>query len=191
MKRAVVTIEGVSPLLMNPMNEETLMGILTGTSVKVPRDLTPVQICERKLYKGENGELGIPAVNLFSSLAEAGRKVKNGKTQISTATSTTLPSFLEIEELFLPFSAEAGWVPDLRRGVSNSGANKVAVAIVRPRFDLWELKITIGIDDTVVDESVVRELFRIAGTSVGLCDFRPAKKGQFGRFTVSDWKSLD
>lgn len=191
MKRAVVTIEGISPLLMNPMSEETLMGILTGTSARVPKDRTPQQICETKLYKGPNDELGIPAINLFSALAEAGRKVKNGKAQISTATSTTLPSFLDLEELFLPFTAEAGWVPDLRRGVSNSGANKVAVAIVRPRFDLWELKVTIGFDDTVVDESIVRELFRVAGTSIGLCDFRPAKKGQFGRFTVTDWKLLD
>jgi hypothetical protein len=155
------------------------------------RDISAHDEAAGKLYKSPEGELGIPALNLFASLIEAGRKVKNGKSQISTATSTTLPSFLEIEEFFLPFTASSDWVPDMRRGVSNSGTTKVAVAIVRPRFDIWELKATAVIDDDVIDESIIREVFRVAGTGVGLCDFRPAKKGPFGRFKVTDWKPLD
>ena len=191
MIRVSVTLAGITPMLQNPMTDEQLEAIRTKRPANRARDISAHDEAAAKLYKGPDGEPGVPALNLYASLIEAGRKVKNGRYAISTATSTTLPSFLEIEEFFLPFTACSDWVPDMRRGVSNSGTTKAAVAIVRPRFDAWELKATAVIDEEVIDESMVREVFRVAGTSVGLCDFRPAKKGPFGRFSVPDWKKLD
>lgn len=39
----------------------------------------------------------------------------------------------------------------------------------------------------MLDAAIVRELFDIAGSKIGLGDFRPDRRGPFGRFTVTMW----
>lgn len=185
--RVCATLGSISPLLMNPMTDEVLEGIRTKTSPPKRTDWTREEEASTKLYR-DNGSIGIPSLNLFACLVEAGRLVKvNGK-QISTASSTTLPSFLSIEEFFLPFKGNPKWVADLRRGTNEKGQ---AVPIVRPRFDNWKIDATLEIDEKEVNEDTVRTLMDIAGKKVGLCDFRPNKKGPFGRFMLTSWVQLD
>ena len=77
MIRVRLTLQGLPPgLLLNPMSEETLDELWTGvrdTSMKGV--LTPKQAAERKLYTVD-GRVGLPQLNLFSCLAEAGRFIK-------------------------------------------------------------------------------------------------------------------
>jgi hypothetical protein len=42
-------------------------------------------------------------------------------------------------------------------------------------------------DDTLLSEKEVREILDNAGRRVGLLDFRPERKGPFGRFMVTAW----
>jgi hypothetical protein len=172
---------------MNPLTDEVLEGIRTKTSPPRRTDWSREEEAETKLYR-EDGRIGLPSLNLFASLAEAGRLLKAGKRQISTANSTILPSFLTIEGFFLPFKGDPTWVADMRRGTNEKSQ---AVPIVRPRFDSWEFDVTIEIDETEVNEDTVRQLVEIAGKKIGLCDFRPNKKGPFGRFKVAAWVKLD
>jgi len=58
----------------------------------------------------------------------------------------------------------------------------------RPCFDEWEFDCEIDYDETVMTENQLRKIVDDAGNRVGLCDFRPAKKGPFGRFMVTAWK---
>ena len=118
MIRVHAVCQGVSPLLMNPMDEATLDSLITGVRLPKVKDRPFEEMAEEKIYRGDDGTIGIPAVNLFACLVEAGRRVKLGKTQISTKESTILPSFLTIEEFFLPFIDDPEWVVDKRRGVS-------------------------------------------------------------------------
>jgi hypothetical protein len=39
----------------------------------------------------------------------------------------------------------------------------------------------------IVDETRVRRIIDDAGSRVGLLDFRPERKGPFGRFVVTSW----
>ena len=43
----------------------------------------------------------------------------------------------------------------------------------------------------IIREEMVRALIATAGSRIGLCDFRPEKKGPFGRFMVKDWQRVD
>lgn len=56
---------------------------------------------------------------------------------------------------------------------------------VRPRFNAWEVRGSVHVVAPELTESVVRQLFDLAGR-VGICDWRPGCKtpGPFGMFTA-------
>jgi hypothetical protein len=174
---------------MNPATDEILEQLRTKVSPPKRRDITRKEEAEGKLYRDGDGAIGIPAQNLFASFVEAGRSVRLAARQnISTKESSMLPSFLSIEEIFLPFKGNPTWVPDARRGKNPNGGEMVC--LIRPRFDSWEFDATIDFDEKEIAEETVRELIKKAGSRVGLCDFRPSRRGPFGRFTIASWVNL-
>lgn len=60
----------------------------------------------------------------------------------------------------------------------------------RPRFDQWVISGTLGFDERLVDAALVRTCLDEAGMYVGIADFRPQKKGPYGRFTVTRWEPV-
>ena len=67
-------------------------------------------------------------------------------------------------------------------------ATKGRVMRHRPRLDSWKLKFQIEFDDTLVTEKQVRQIVDDSGRLVGLLDFRPEKRGPYGRFVVTHWR---
>ncbi len=193
MVKVRVVLEGMTPLLLNPMTEEKLQGLYnpkgsSGTKPLVP--LTPQEVAEKKVPRNTVGQAGIPSLYLFSCLVEGGRLVKmDARRAMSTKDSSLVPSFLSIEAEFLPFADQkAEYVVDMRRGVLDNAGKKVPVPIVRPRFDKWSFEATLLIDENEVAVERVRQLVEKSGKAVGLGDFRPAKRGPFGRFRIATWE---
>ena len=60
----------------------------------------------------------------------------------------------------------------------------------RAMFNDWELSFSLTLDTEVITPKMLRQIVDIAGKRIGLGDFRPQTKGQFGRFVVTDWKEL-
>lgn len=185
---------GISPLLMNCMSQDVLLGMRdkSGKKAKAATTvLTPAEEAEKKLYLDTAGYPHLPVENLFATLKGAGRQVRlDGKRQISTAKSTILPSLMTIDTVSLPIMLSkeprrATWEADVKRGVNPNGGE--AVVIVRPRFDDWSVAVEVTVFVNEITESAIRRLFDIAGSSVGLCDFRPARGGTYGRFRVDEW----
>jgi hypothetical protein len=52
----------------------------------------------------------------------------------------------------------------------------------RPRFDNWSAKFVLEIDDELMTLETAHELLNKGGKSQGIGDFRPNKRGPFGRF---------
>jgi hypothetical protein len=67
-------------------------------------------------------------------------------------------------------------------------ATKGRVMRFRPRLDEWKVTFDIEFDSNLLKESELRRVVDDTGSRVGLLDFRPEKKGPFGRFMVIDWK---
>lgn len=180
-------------MLMNPKTAEILETLYTGKrSTSLKGETPPHEAAAKKLYVNDDGQIGIPADNLFACLAEAGRMVKyDGRRSISTASSSLLAGLIEFENDFLPFNEGAEWKTSMMGGNLKQGANKTAVAIVRPRFPRWGLTFTMTIDDRFVKEKIIRQLFDVAGNFVGLGDFRPGCKGRWGRFKVAKWEVIE
>lgn len=179
-------------ILMNPMTDD-LLDELAGVKSKAVSDKdTSLEARAAKKVIRENGKVGLPVTYILAALINAGRSVKKGKDKISTATSTTLYEFLEIVDPFLAFDDQnIQHVVDKRRGVLNNAGKSVAVAIIRPLFKQWSVTFTIVIDTAITSESVTKELFEVAGSKVGVGDFRPWKKGPFGMFSVTGWEIIE
>jgi len=194
-----VACKGIAPLLMNPMGEAKLEGLRTGIHPPREEGLSREDEASMKIYPDPEGKgrFGIPSENLMSCLIRAGQfvpnKVAGQKGNISTADSTALFSFFDIYTgEFMPFhdqEAASQWTADMRRGQLKTTGRKVAVPIVRPKFEGWSFEVEFGLDLALCAEKTIRQLFLVAGRRIGLCDFRPDRKGRFGRFIVDLWES--
>jgi hypothetical protein len=76
----------------------------------------------------------------------------------------------------------------MHKGKNPNGGE--AVCIVRPMFELWAITFTVLMDIEELAEDTFLRLFTLAGTRIGLGDFRPQCKGTFGKFAVIRWDKL-
>lgn len=214
-KQLHVKFRGVSPILMNPMTEAQLLNLHDSKAYPAvdTKGKKPVEVAAMRLYRNEEGRIGIPATNLFAAIISAGTgfmdpSVKGGKSKLSTQEKSVIPSFLFLETTFCvftnipkPFDPKNGlnlddtlgktnpFATDMRRGVNRT--TKGATAIIRPRIDRWEFEADFSFDASACTQELLRELFGAAGKRCGLGDFRPARKGPFGRFEIAEWVVKD
>jgi hypothetical protein len=195
-KTIQITLQGIagSPLLMNPMTRQQLEAMRLRQREPKNTEKTIEQEAGEKIYRDHDSKMGIPRVNLFACLCEAGRQISfKGKTNLSTATSTFLPMIIRFEEgvRFFPFKdQETPWVADVVKGTNPNGGE--AVAIVRPAFEDWSIEFKLEVDEsTGVTDRTIFKLFKLAGAGIGLCDHRPNRKGEAGTFKVTAWKTID
>jgi hypothetical protein len=197
LQRIEIDIEGVSPLLMNRLTAEELEGlrIKNRQTVKAnPPKEAREQAKPRVYTRQDTGEPYIPTENFMSCLIAAGVFVKlDAKRQLTNAKSSLIPGLMTIDQTHLdlvnPLSGKtATWEVDIRQGRNPNGGE--AVCLVRPRFDLWGFKVEAQLDTQQFDEQRFRDLVDMAGSRVGLGDFRPSRKGIYGRFKVVHWTRL-
>lgn len=191
MKHVEVTVRGVTPLLMNRMTDEQLLALHTKEKRKFTAPKEPRDAAALKVYQTRDGRPYLPTENFMASLIAAGVYIKlDGKRQMSTAKSTLLPGFLTVEDPYLPLLDGDGkataWEVDMRQGRNPNGGE--AVCVVRPRFDTWVFSASLLVDGDSIAETVIRELVDIAGSRIGLGDFRPQRRGIFGKFKVIEWR---
>lgn len=190
-----VTIEGLSPLLMNRFPDGDPSG-KNRPSIGGEKG-TPREQAEPKLYALPGGRLYIPGPNLFAAIIAAGSFMKVGKRQLTTMKTSLIPGGVAVVEPECPLESKngKGWAPtqewevDSRPVVIPSTGGRIICH--RPRLDTWRVKLTLDVDTSEFDERTVRDLVDIAGRKIGLLDFRPARKGPFGRFVVVAWERLE
>lgn len=188
MQHINVRVEGVTPLLMNRMSEAQLLRI--HRRLKAPKsknnEVLPRDEALEKLHTTGKGVPCVPAEMLLAALVEAGRYVRlDGKRQLSTAKSSLVPGVLTILTARMPI-APGDWEVDIRQGRNPNGGE--GVCLIRPRFDAWAFDAEFVFDAEAIGEKQTRELWDIALSRVGLGDFRPARKGPFGRSIVKCWE---
>lgn len=191
--------QGGSPLLLDAMAPDMIVDVLIRGERKPPdRTASLRDMATKKIYfdptdpEGKKQALGFPTMNLYACLAEAARGIKVGRGGISTADSTKLFAFLEIDREFLRFADDTPWVHDVRRGMQKAGSGPgTAVGIVRPKFKEWktEFVMTLKLHELGgLTERHVFDMFLLAGSAIGLCSFRGGCRGPFGKFQLIKWK---
>lgn len=168
-------IKGISPLLMHsyPMNP-----------VKAIEKKSIEEQAEYAAYRSPKGELYIPGMALQRSFVGAATYSK-GKGKATLQKPVAACVIISPEWCVL---SNQDYTIDARPVVI--AATKGRIVRYRPRFDQWAVSFQIEFDDELLKESELRQVVDDAGTRVGLLDFRPERKGPFGRYMVVGWKSL-
>ena len=181
MKKINVTIKGVTPFLYNRFLDRD---IDTGGSKRRTGALEKPKL-EDKLYMLPNGIPYIPAIYLRNALVEAGKQFKitgKGKSTYSKMIGATVditPECIENKNKFIEYRVAA--VNPMTKG---------RMMVSRPRMDIWGCSFEIILNDDSIPESVMKEVLEHAGKYVGIGDWRPDKKGIFGKFMVTEFKEV-
>lgn len=186
MKSISIDIDGTTPLLCNKFTDAAQMQSSSGTRSGIVGDRgSPREIAESKLYVGNDGREMIPAPNLFRAIIDGGKFFKAGKSLITTQKSSLIPACVSIEEIELPIQHMEPWTVDTRAVRIPSTGGRILSH--RPSFHDWKLSFTVTLDDSMMTAKLLREIIDAAGSRIGLGDFRPACKGPFGKFVVTQW----
>lgn len=167
---AEVTLKGLSPLLMHsfPM-----------VPVEAIEKKTPQEQAELSTYRTPDKQLYIPGVNIQRAFVSAATYSKGkGRGNLSRPAAACLmvnPEYVIIDP--------QTFTVDSRPVVI--AATKGRILRHRPRFDKWEIKFQVCWDDLLLKESEVKRIIEDACSRVGFLDFRPEKKGPFGRAMVT------
>lgn len=179
MKKYEIEIKGITPLLMNKPQE-------LGFDVQwVEKHATQDWEKEalQKLYIDADGTIYQPANHLEQTMIEAGKKIRV-KGQGKATYSKLFGSMLIIEPDAIPHMNQKY---EIHKGLVVIPSTKGRIMRYRPMFKEWGLKFSMLAEEEIA-ASVIKEALEIAGKYSGLGDWRPAKKGKFGKFQVVSFK---
>ena len=185
MKTYKATIQGTTPLLMNRPNQLEI----SDKSKDVKREnRTSKEMAEDKLYKDANGKIYIPATHIQGSLIGAGKQKKMGGKGSAKATYSKVVGYAVQINPFEILHKKTKWdvFSILAVNPTTHGRNPLH----RPILKEWEADFEVSFDEDQIEPSVLKEIFDIAGKFVGIGDWRPEKKGPYGKFQLVSWKEV-
>lgn len=171
-KVVVAAIEGISPLLMHAF------------------PMVPIEAIDKKsveeqaalaAYRDPDGALYVPGIAVQRCLIGAATyskgKGRGSLQKVVAACVMVTPERIPMTPQEYTIDSRPVVVP----------ATKGRIVRHRPRFDRWTLTFEVEYDDTLLTMAQLRRVVDDAGSRVGLLDFRPERKGPFGRFIVVGW----
>ncbi len=167
------TITGLSPLLMHAFPRVPIEAI-EKKSIEEQAELAAYRDPETR-------ELYVPGINVQRGIVAAAAYSK-GKGRGSLQRAAAACVLVSPERIGLGVT---DYTIDTRPIVVP--ATKGRVLRHRPRLDAWRLTFEIEYDPTLLKPEEVRRILDDMGSRVGVLDFRPEKKGPFGRFMVTEW----
>jgi hypothetical protein len=183
-----VTIEGTTPLLCNRFTDAAAQAATSGNrpAAAAGDKGTPREQAEQKLYTGHDGKPMIPQPNLFRCIIDAGTFFKAGKSKVTTQKNSLIPACIEIHGIEIPIQHKEPWDVDCRAvRIPSTGGR---ILCYRPSFNDWRLSFTVEVDTDLMGVKLARQIIDAAGKRIGLGDFRPDRKGPFGKFVVVEWR---
>lgn len=173
-----------APLIMHngqmadPMNKWSI-ALKKITSKKVKTDADHEEIARIKflasLYLSPDGPI-LPSYVIEATLINAAKKTKEGQTAKSAFFCPTHAT-LEYDG---PRDANSLWADEQFRFFALVVVNRARVPNMRPVFNNWTCTVEVSVENTLANPSRVDEWMNVAGTQVGMCDWRP----RYGRFTA-------
>lgn len=179
MEKIKVTIEGTTQILFNRFRDVEI----EGKSKKRTGAMAEHEI-EDKLYLDEKKKPQLPAVYIKNAITEAAKQFKivgKGKSTYSKIVASTV----DIEPFYINLEAKDYGV--FRISAVNP-MTKGRMMTERPKFEKWKASFQIILNDPAVPISVINEILEHAGKYVGVGDWRPEKKGIFGKFMIAEFK---
>lgn len=182
------TIIGTSPMVQHKWSSKAIKMIRDKKTkdsgkTKNREKCVPEQEMQDATYLTVDGEYAIPAMAFKNSLITAAHKdIGVEKTMLR-------------KSLFIKCSDANGCLPiDCEPPIMREDMVRVGVGSAdlrwRPEFTEWACEITVIIDADNLPVEHLINLVNRAGFGVGLCEMRPEKGKDFGRFEVDATKTV-
>ena len=173
-------IRGTSPLIMHAWDQkakELMRDTHAGNKTKDRRVRNPENEAKEATYRTIDGDIGIPGMAFKSALITAAHKnIGVEKTMVRKAIFLVT---LDPNKV-LPIESDP---PVVREDCVRVGMGSADLRY-RPEFSQWTCQITLEVDSQYLQEGDVLALVDRAGFGVGICEWRPEKGGEYGRFEV-------
>lgn len=189
MKNFIVNVKGKTPYMQHRMDDSKLVDWEKNRKLIIERpEVSEEDVirAEYHCYRNNEGKCFIPSEHLRSSFINAGALVKSkvGNSRKSMKNIVAGMFFVEPEEILLPDYD----VIDKRSAVNRNV--KARVITIRPRWNNWEAKFTLLIDNDTITIETLKEIIVNAGNCIGIGSFRPTNNGMFGRFDLVNIKEI-
>lgn len=174
-------IRGTSPLIMHKWSEKALREMREkqqeGKKTKARELRKPEEEAKQATYTTDDGEIGIPGMAFKASLVNAAHKdIGIEKTLVRKALFLVTDDSNKV----LPITCSE---PIVREDCVRVGMGSADLRY-RPEFRDWSCVIRLEVDSELLQERDVLALVDRAGFGVGLCEWRPEKGGEFGRYEI-------
>jgi hypothetical protein len=175
-------IRGTSPIIMHQWSEKAKSMMRdkqqAGKKTRERELRKPEDEAEAATYRTESGDVGIPAMAFKSSILTAAHKdIGIEKTLVRKAL------FLICKDPGLVIAFSECDEPIVREDMVRVGMGAADLRY-RPEFRNWKCVVELEIDAELLQAGDVLALIGRAGFGVGLCEWRPEKGGEFGRYEV-------
>ncbi len=181
-----ITVEGVSPLLINRFKEQDE---IPATTKKGKKDYgTPREQAEATAYADEDTKkLWIPCSWITGSIATVASdyKLKNSKKSVKSVSGGAV---VPCEEKI--YFTEGYVKEDVEIDSRPAVVNRARIMRHRARLEKWSLNFQLELDDEIIPEDDLNQILTDAGRRAGLGDYRPPKGGPFGRYKITSWKKI-
>lgn len=172
-----VEVQGVPPgLLMN-----SAKSMLLQAKTKKRGDIPGIEEdAESRTYRMEDETLFIPSAAFYGALINSSTVYRVGKKSATSLVAGTVRVWPD--EISL---GTKKYEIDLRPVV----VQRSRIVRARPWLKKWSARFQIIYDKTYgINADLLKKMFTEAGKRIGILDFRPQHRGQFGRFIVTGWK---
>ena len=184
-KTVMIRIEGTTPLISHQWSQKALeqMRSKKAGQKKKNREATdPKAEFEGAAYRLTDGRYGIPATGIKNAIASAAHKDMG-----LARTILRKGLFIHSDETPSgghPLVAVQCPEPVMREDVVRVGQGSADLRY-RPEMWPWAIDLKITFDTEWLTLETIVGLMQRAGFGIGLCEWRPERGGEFGRFEVS------
>lgn len=187
-ERVKVTLEGVTPLLVNALSDEAKGGITgSGAGKKGNARTKPVLTLEQKfanaIHVFDKKSHGFPAASIKKALISAVRILNETGNQVVTQ--------LAFKSMVSVYPCDGHpWLMKLQyESVKRADAwamlkGKTPIPVARPCYTGWSCNCVLEYDSDLIEREAVLNLLARAGAQVGIGAWRPESNGNNGMFNI-------
>jgi hypothetical protein len=182
MKLINVEIRGITPLLIHRFGEEAETSRPARNVMVQTRD--PRAEATKAAYIAADGTYFFSAFSITGCMGNAGaqHKMKGSRKTLRFIVPSAVRLTADTITILNGKGPAKNFEVDARP--VTIPATKGRIMRYRPRFNEWGAKFDLMIEETMLPIDNAQQLLTEGGTTIGIGDFRPEKRGPFGTFRV-------
>jgi len=187
MKKIICGLTGTTSLLMN--SPKGMLEPKENKLVKKTEQRDRKEDAENVCYRTSKGNLFVPSTAVKGCLINAASYKKVGRYALKPLIAGGVR--IGTEEIEIRDKPKGKILKDYEIDLRTVVIKQARVLKARPKLAKWYLEFEIAYNENLIgDDKIIKEVLAEGGERVGLLDFSPRNKGDFGCFVVSKWEAL-